>query len=285
MSRIADNRIYTITRLVLALVNIFLLFAFAVLYLFPQTTRQNFAWEINPPLTAVFMGSGYISGAFMFFYAIFGKKWHKVKNSLLPVSAFAAIMLVVTLLHYDRFIHTNFAFVLWMGIYIVTPILVPWLWYHNRPADPGLLEAKDKVVPNFVRWATGIVGILTLLFWAINFINPGLLIAMWPWKLTPLTARTICAWGTLISVGGLVLSRESRWSAWRYNIQSIALWQVLMIIGSLLHRQDFNHGSLFNGYFIAILIMLFSLLVLYFGMEIGAQSHARQFQPADPGVD
>ena len=284
---VRDDRIYRITRWVLAVVNVALLFAFLVLYIEPQSTATNFAWEIKPPLTAVFMGAGYISGAYMFIFAIIGRQWHRVKNSLLPVSAFAAIMLLVTLLHYDRFLQGNLVFILWLIIYIITPFLVPWLWFHNRVTDPGTPEIHDKVVPPLLRWAAGLSGIATLLFWITNFIYPPLLIAIWPWKLTLLTARTVCAWGSLISVGGLVLFRESRWSAWRYNIQSITLWQVLMVIGSIIHRQDFINGSLVNGYFIAIIFMLLVLTFLYAWMEFGGpsqvglndRSHSQQSGP------
>ena len=87
---VQDDRIYPVTRIALAVVVLALLFAFLVLYLYPQTTGTNFAWQINPQIMAVFMGAGYISGAYMFVFAIFGRKWHRVKNSLLPVSAFAA---------------------------------------------------------------------------------------------------------------------------------------------------------------------------------------------------
>jgi hypothetical protein len=89
----------------------------------------------------------------------------------------------------------------------------------------------------------------------------------------------------LISVGGLVMYFELRWSAWRYNIQAIALWQVLMVIGSILHRQDFNNGSLINPYFIAILIILGALVLLTVWMEytISHQALATQApRPASP---
>jgi len=277
-----DDRIFPITRWTLAVVNVALLFAFLVLYLFPQTTRTNFAWEIKPEIMAVFMGAGYISGAYMFVFAIFGRKWHRVKNSILPVSTFAAVMLLVTILHYDRFLHGNFGFKLWLAIYIVTPFVVPWLWFNNRVTDPGTPETGDKIVPQVIRWAAGLVGAVTLLFWIVNFINPPFLIAIWPWKLTPLTARTVCAWGTLVSVGGLILFREKRWSAWRYNIQSIALWQGLMVIGSILHRQDFNSGSLFNPYFIAIVFFLFVLFLLYAWMELGASGQLPVAKTTEP---
>ncbi len=267
-----DDRIFPITRWVLAAVILVLLIAFLVLYLNPETTKQNFAWEIKPPLTAVFMGAGYISGAYMFVFAVFGKKWHLIKNSFRPVTTFATSMLVATLLHYDRFLYSNLAFKLWLPIYIITPFLVPWLWFHNRKTDSGIIETGDKIVPKLIRWALGLVGVLTCVFWITNFIYPPLLIAIWPWKLTILTARVICGWGLLISVGALVLFKEQRWSAWRYNLQSIALWQALMVIGSLVHRQDFNNGSLFNGYFIGILLALVSISLLYAGMELGVPS-------------
>jgi hypothetical protein len=190
-----------------------------------------------------------------------------VKNSFLPVSAFAATMLLVTLLHYDRFIHPNLAFKLWMVIYIITPFLVPWLWYHNRVTDPGTPEPSDKVVPKAIRWVALLVGVVTILFWLVNFIVPTLLVTIWPWKLTPLTARVVCAWGTLIAVGGLVQFRDSRWSSWRLTTQSIGLWQALMVIGSIIHRQDFNNGSLLNPYFITIVFFLFWIVILYVWME------------------
>ena len=142
-----DDRIFPITRIVLAAVDLVLVTAFVILYFFPQTTRTSFAWEIKPQIMAVFMGAGYLSGAYMFLFAIFGRLWHRVQISLLPVTAFAASMLLVTLLHYDRFIHSNFAFMAWLVIYIITPFLVPWLWYHNRVTDPGTLEANDREVP------------------------------------------------------------------------------------------------------------------------------------------
>jgi hypothetical protein len=269
-----DDRIFPITRIVLAAVDLVLVMAFVILYLFPQTTRTSFAWEIKPPIMAVFMGAGYLSGAYMFLFAIFGRLWHRVQISLLPVTAFAASMLLVTLLHYDRFIHSNFAFMAWLVIYIITPFLVPWLWYHNRVTDPGTLEAHDREVPKWVRQIAGVIGILTLLFWLVSFINPPWLIAIWPWKLTPLTARTVCSWGALTAVLGLVLSREIRWSAWRYSMQAIALGQVLMVIGSIVHRQDFNHGSLLNPYFIATVLMLIAVIALSVGMEMSISARS-----------
>ena len=81
-----DNRIFLLTRCVLAVVIVALVIAFLILYLNPHTTKERFAWEIMPPLTALFMGAGYLSGAYLFIFAVFGKQWHRVTHGFLPVA-------------------------------------------------------------------------------------------------------------------------------------------------------------------------------------------------------
>ena len=41
-----------------------------------------------------------------------------------------------------------------------------------------------------------------------------------------------------------------------------------MVIGSIVHRQDFNNGSLMNPYFIAIVLMLIAISALSVWMEM-----------------
>ena len=284
MNTTSDDRIFPITRGVLAVVIVALLIAFLILYLNPQLTKQHFAWEVVHALTAVFMGAGYVSGAYLFIFAVIGKKWHHIAHGFLPVSTFAGAMLIATFLHYDRFIHENLAFVLWFGLYFITPFLIPWLWIRNRKTDPLIPEAGDRLVPKFIRWTIGTIGIISLAFWVVNFINPPLLIAIWPWKLSPLTTRVVSGFGMLVGVGATILSREQRWSAWRYTIQSIALWQVLMVFGCLVHRQDFVNGSLVNFYFIGIILVLIILSLLYLGMESGVLGQRQSPDSQKPSV-
>ncbi len=214
------------------------------------------------------MGSGYISGAYLFIFAVFGKEWHRVTLGFLPVATFTWAMFFTTFLHYDRFIHENLAFILWLVLYVITPFLVPWLWLRNRKTDPHILEKNDQRVPFAIRGMIGLIGIGALLFWIVNFIYPSLLISIWPWKLSPLTTRVISGFGMLLGSGAVVLAREERWSSWRVSIQSISLWQVLMIVGSIVHQQDYVNGSLLNFYFIGTILGLVILIGLYIGMEI-----------------
>jgi hypothetical protein len=262
-----DDRILFSTRAILSVVVPILWAAFILLYLFPQSTAATFAWDIQPPLTAMLMGAGYIGGSFQFVYAIFGRRWHRVANAFLPVTSFTIFMLVATFLHWDRFIHSHFTFYVWLVVYLITPFLVPWMWLANRKTDPGVPEEHDLVVPFAIRLFFGAIGVLLLIFAVYGFIFPQALIPAWPWKVTPLTMRVLCGWSSLLGVGGLILYVEPRWSARRYGMQSIGLWHALMILACLLRRGDFKDGSLLNPFFIIVVFNLLLIISLYAWFE------------------
>lgn len=264
---VQDDRILLQTRLVLIVVVPFLLLAFLILYFFPDLSGEHFAWEIKPHMTALFIGSGYLGGAYMFVYAIFGKRWHRVKAAFPPVTTFTVAMLLATLLHWDRFDITHFPFQLWLIFYIITPFLVPYLWIKNRITHSSAPEPNDVPVPALARTVfmlSGGIGIALALF---MFINPGAMIPVWPWTLTPLTARVLGGWFGLLGVGGLYFSQDPRWSAWRVPMQSITFWGILILIGAFMNPQDFT-GGLWNPFTIGTAIVILSLLVFQVGMEI-----------------
>jgi hypothetical protein len=70
------------------------------------------------------------------------------------------------------FAHGHLAFVLWLILYAVTPILVPALWLINRHADPGGAEAHDVRVPKAVRLGLGALGAGLLVFALAGWASP-----------------------------------------------------------------------------------------------------------------
>ncbi len=262
-----SDAIFPLTRVVAALVVPFLVLAFVILYFLPQLSGERFAWDIQPALTAVYMGAGYIGGAWLFINVIFGKRWHRVAAGFPAVTVFTVAMLLATILHWQRFDLSHFPFQLWLGLYLLTPLLVPALWIYNHKADNGLPEADDLIVPIFPRWGLRILGILLLVFAVVGFILPGLVIQVWPWTLTPLTGRVLCGWFALLGVGGIVIGSEMRWSAWRIGLQSIAIWHILVIAGAVVHRSDFRAGFV-NWYTLGVLLVILLMIFLYIRMEL-----------------
>jgi hypothetical protein len=258
-----DDRIFPITKIVAALVIPFLVLAFLILYLFPQESGNRFAWEINPYIMDIYMGAGYLGGAFLFLITLIGNRWHRVSAGFPAVTGFTIMMLLATILHWSRFDINHFPFQLWLILYVVTPVLVPWLWWRNRVTDPKVPEPGDVVMPSFVRIGVRLVGLALLLVSIISFIWQDLLIQIWPWTLTPLTARVLMGWGVLLGVGNITISTDPRWSSWRVAVGSIFIWHFLYLIGSFIHAGDFKDGQWLNWYNLSVVGLLAATAVLY----------------------
>lgn len=260
-----DDRIYLSTRIISAVVVPFLILAFLVLYLTPEQSGERFAWEIKLAMTAAFMGAGYLGGAWLFLNAIFGRRWHRVAAGFLPVTTFTIFMLLATIIHWDRFDLRHIPFLLWLGLYVITPLLVPLMWWRNRETDSGEPEPEDQTAPALARWSLRLLGVVLLVFAVTGFISPDWLISIWPWTLTPLTARIMSGWFALLGVGGLVIGSEIRWSGWRVGLQSIGLWHLLVLIAAVIHQADFPAGLL-NWYLVSVFLVLVGMVILWMKM-------------------
>lgn len=258
------DRILPLTKIVAAVVIPFLLAAFVILYFFPGESGRRFAWEIKPAMTAVWMGAGYLGGAYFFLRVLLDKRWHRVSAGFWPVTAFTWAMLLTTVLHWSRFDHGNLAFQIWLVLYIITPFLVPFVWWRNhRTSAP---EAGDVALPAAARVGMALVGVFMLLSCLICYISPSVAISFWPWALTPLTARVMGGWFALMGVGGIVMARKTHWSSWRYEVESIIfVWQALVLLGAFVHIQDFKPGSAW--FFVAEAVAILALLGLHITMQ------------------
>lgn len=97
-------------------------------------------------------------------------------------------------------------------------------------------------MPAIARWSLLVLGLLLLAFSLGGFVNSNWLIGVWAWKLSPLTARVVSGWFTLLGVGGIVISRDTCWSAWRVGLQSIGLWHLLVVVGAFIAAADVPGG-------------------------------------------
>jgi hypothetical protein len=261
-----NDEIYPITRIVAAIVVPFLWLAFLILYFFPDLTGERFAWAIKPNITSMYIGAGYLGGSWLFLNAIFGKRWHRIQGGFAPVTTFTWFMLIDTFLHWDRFSHGKLGFTLWLILYIVTPFLVPVIWFNNKKTDSGQPEESDLLISPIMRWLLRFIGVFALVFVAAGFLLPQLFIRVWPWTLTPLTARIMAGWIALLSVGSLTMSADLRWSSWRVPLESIFIWHTLVIVAAIMKVSDFTMGII-NWYTISITMMVIAIFIYYLMME------------------
>ena len=178
------------------------------------------------------IGAGYLMGMYFFVRVLFTKRWHWIAAGFPPITSFTLSMLLATIVHWDRFNPDRLAYYLWIIVYIITPVLVAFLWWQNRMTDPGPGASDEVRVPLRVRQAFGIGGALIIAFSVLVFIFPSLLIGVFPWPLTDFSARLMAGWLSIAGVGGITLALEPRWSGWRYFLSKWAnsIW-VRTILG------------------------------------------------------
>jgi hypothetical protein len=263
--RYAD-RVWWETRVLGALIVPFLLAAFFILYIRPQDTGSLFAWPITPSMTSFVLASAYFGGAYFFLRVVFEQQWHRIAVGFLPVTTFAALMMVATLLHWDRFTHGNVSFVTWAVLYATTPLLVFGAWLRNRRSDPHVLDPGEVEIPPAIRWIMGGLGAFVLAVGLVLFVFANVLIATWPWPLTPLTARVIGACFALTGVFGLVISQDRRWTAARIAIQSQAVGVSLILVGIVRAWSDFKSGNATTWLFVGGMSMLLVALALLYAI-------------------
>ena len=262
------DRIFPESRWLSAIIIPFLLAAFGVLYLLPEHTGELFAWNIQPRMTSMMLGEAYLAGAYFFLRAVLSPRWHWVAVGFLPVATFATLMGITTILHWDRFNHTSFAFWTWVVLYFTTPFLVPAAWWRNRKTDPGTPEDGDVLVPAGVRSIIGTLGVVTVLIGLLFFLLPDFMLGVWPWKLTLLTARVMGTMFALAGVGAICIALDARWSAVRIAFQSQMIALVLVVLAIVFSWGDFHQANPLTWVFVAgMLFLLVTSPLFYLWME------------------
>ncbi len=261
-----NDNILLVTRLVEIFIAFFSSLAFVILFFFPDSTDKLFAWPVKPHMSSLYIGAGYVGGVWLHLPAALGKRWHRVNAGFPAIAVFTMFMLAATLLHWERFSLGAAIFNFWLVFYIIAPFLVPALWIYNRCTDPGLPEESDVVVSATARLITRLAGTVVLVFVAMGFFSPEFFMRIWPWTLTPLTARVIAGWLSVIGVGALTLGADSRWTSWRVFLGSTFFGHGLVLVAAVMNPADFK-TSIFNWFTFAIAIMLSAILIFYFRME------------------
>ncbi len=160
----------------------------------PANSATNFAWPINPVVMAAVLGAFYITSATLFLLPLFAKRWENIRVMILPVALFCTVQLAATFLHWDKFSVGTTPFYIWFASYLLPPpiFLAAYLW-HQSKAGSRATPSSDPI-PSWLHRLLIICGSLLTLIAALTFFFPGFLISVFPWQLTPLTARSLSGW-------------------------------------------------------------------------------------------
>lgn len=234
------------------------------LFLLTEYTDSYFAWTIQPPLTAAFLGAGYFSSFLLEFLASREKEWDKARIAVPAVFAFTTLTLVATLIHADRF-HFNSLNVLarvaawfWLAIYVIVPpaMLGIWIRQHRMPGEDS---ERTIALPKVIRAVLATQSILMLIMGLGLFLMPAAASTFWPWKLTALTSRAVGAWLLGIGVFAFHAIAENDHARVRAGLLSFFAFGFLEMIALLRYSNNVDWAKPISGIYV---IFMTSVLLI-----------------------
>jgi hypothetical protein len=164
----------------------------------------------------------------------------RAAGGFLPVGTFASMMGITTILHWNKFIHDRLAFWLWVGLYFTTPLFVFAVFVSNQRRSSRSTDG-ELLMPRVAAALIGVGGVCAVLMSAFMYLFPQHAIDIWPWKLTPLTARMLSAIFAL-GLAGLGAFWDRRWSSARVLLQVAAVMLALIFVAGIRAHSEFNNS-------------------------------------------
>ena len=238
-------------RVLLAVAAVLVLLAGLQLFGFSLRTKDYFAWTVANPLTAAFFGANFWGACVIEALGAGERRWAAARIAVWPVFAYTALMLAVSLAYLGQFhlgpafaVHTRAVAWGWLAIYVVVPLLMAVLLAVQLRVpgqDPPILHRPPA-------WLVGLIGLHAVLFLGLAVIllaDPTRGARLWPWALTPLTARATGAWLFGFGIAAVVALidrdlRRVRPAAWGYL--TIAVLQAVALV-RFGNRMDWSSPS------------------------------------------
>jgi hypothetical protein len=202
------------------------------LVLFTTQTAKYFAWTIEPPMTAGFLGANYWASALLALLAAREVLWANGRVSVSVALAFAPLTTLATLLHLDLFHLDTFFGWFWVVAYTVYPLQLAY-FLRKQLATPGGDPPRERALPMWIRVILGAQAALMVPLGIALFLFPSAVGDLWPWRIPPLSAQVIAAWVLAFGVlaGHSLLENDfARARAGMLGYPFLGFMQVVMLV-------------------------------------------------------
>jgi len=227
----------------------------SALVLYPEDTDRLFSWPIAPPLTASVLAANYYTATLILLLAMRGWVWAPVKVVLPGGIVFSAMMVVATLMHLGKFnfgaetLSSEVIAWIWLIAYLILPPLLVAFWPSQARA-PGV-DPLTGAPPEWLGAAVLGIGALMLVVGLVLFVVPERFAEVWPWALTPLTARVLAGWALGLGLVFAVAGRSGDRMRMRASVVGLIAFGLLQGLALLRHGADAGDTAL--GVWIAFL--------------------------------
>jgi hypothetical protein len=232
------------------------------LYLWTEQTDRYFAWTIKPPITAASLGAAYWASFVLELLSARERVWARARLAVPPVLVFTVLMLLATLAHLDRFhfgspnaVARGVAWA-WLAIYVSVPVAGVVLLVRQLRI-PGGDPPRRAPLPLWTRLLLAVHALVMLPLGIVLLLAPQTSAALWPWMLTPLTARAVGAWLVGLGVAAGAACWENDFGRIRVGSITYALLAALQFIALARYPGALDRGSPSAWLYVLFLLSIF----------------------------
>jgi hypothetical protein len=228
------------------------LIAGVLLFGLSEDTDRFFSWTIEPPLTAAFLGASYWAACVLIAWAAHQRLWTMARATMAPVLVIAVLLLIATLIYLDRF-HMDSVFGwFWLIVYLIVPPALVILLVRQLRA-PGSDSVRGRRLPSTLRVVLVLQAATMLAAGIALFAAPAHADALWPWQLTPLTARAVGAFLIGFGVAAAHAAVESDLARFEGPALAYTALGVLQLAALALHSGDLTGASIDTWVYVGFL--------------------------------
>jgi hypothetical protein len=234
----------------------------AFLYLLPARAATGYAWAIRPPISAAFLGGGYLAGVVATALAVLAaRRWRSIQPLAVALVTLSVGLLAATLLHTARFRWGYPPTWVWTAVYGLAPVGVVILARRQRAITirPAIADPRLRLlrVLSLVFGAAMLAGAIAL------FAFPADLGRDWPWPLTTLLAQAIAAWIAMIAAALLWCAYDLRRTHEAFiPYATLGAWCLALLALPALHAGELTRTGAPLLSYLGALIALLALAVL-----------------------
>jgi hypothetical protein len=245
------------------------------LYLLPSRAATDYAWPIKPPVSAAFIGAGFLAGTLATGLVLWlARRWRTFQTLPIALWVLASTLLAATIVHHGKFRFGYPPTWLWVVVYAGVPLAVPVLVYRQRRAAESRPAADPRL--RAVRLLSAVLGVLLLAGAVALYAAPVTVGRHWPWALTPLLGRVVASWyalfGTMLvsCAAGLRHASEAL-----IPYATLASWCLLLLALPLLHSGDVHTGGTSFASWVAGMVALLALSAFALTRALPAAQRSR----------
>lgn len=247
---------------------------FAVwMFAFPELAVSHFAWPVEPRMSQIFIGAGYVFRTAFFLSVALEPMWTRVRWIFWGNLVFTGTLLLATFWHLDRFTWSVPTVHVWILLYISEPIAMLYLVPRGAARDAPVTTPRGPVRTG-LRVLLVVKAATLLTFGLLLVLNPEFADLRWPWPLNPLDARIMAAWllGWATWAGTLAFARD--WDEVRLAAALNILFGVVLLAASLIFRDQLDFSRVTAPAFLIMVAALTVSMIFFYWRQEQARPRA-----------